>query len=716
MVLNVNELAALESDDPTASFAAIAEERAALNAQYRDPRESKPRRIAPPFAKVSPARMAKMQAFAASIFKNTRRSALERRGMKNASVPRAECDDAAALFARFAAAGAANARSMRELCAVDAPPPTRADVVATMRACKDGLDAQIAESARLRAADGLPMKVGSTPARSAWEVALATTPLADAPATFSAFHRGAASAPKPRGCGRIVTKQVPLTFVDLFDPSITFTAVAATTARKYAWIGRAIAVDSDPMVRLRSLPRPGAAARVLDILTPELVQRFLDACRSWAQASSESSQGLFHEAQAAQRLRATLVRVWRQKKAPRLRHGFLVPESSQFDVRRPLSRAASQALSQAAWTSAAVSRADSKEGARAAWTHTMAPLKLVSRVRQGRGRRLLNLALTRGEAGHAQRTQAVIEEQSAPIDASGVAAAAVAEVSTSLPTGWVERTHPSNGKTYYANLTTGESAWARPAGTAPTAMGAVADAALPAGWKENTDQSGRHYYTNAATSESTWTRPVAAWARPAGTAPTTMGAAADAALPAGWKENTDQTGRHYYTNAATSESTWTRPVATSRDTTTISVYDQRSGQSLEVDVCAEDTILAVKRLLISKHGGVAPQYQRLIFQGDVLDDDESVEGSGLESGTTVMWMQSAPTAAALPAGWQEHADPSGRKYYTSAAGQSTWERPAAAVAAVAALPTGWVERTHPTNGKTYYANATTGTSSWTRPE
>ena len=372
MVLNVSELAAMETGDPAGAFAAIAEERAALTAQYRDRCEGEASAdLTPAFAEVTPAEMLKMKTFAASIFKNTQRSALEQRGIKNAAVPQAECDAAAAVFARFAAAGAANHRRMRELCAVDTPPLTRAEVVAKMRAFHVELDAQIAERARLRAADDLPIKVGSTPARSAWEIALATTPLSSAPATFSAFHRSAASTPKPRGCGRIVTKRVPLQFVDLFDASITFAAVAATVAKKYGWTERAVAVDSDPMVRLRSLPCPGAAAHFLD-MTLEIGQRFLDACRSWAQSRGESRPGLFRERTEAQRARVELIRVvWRKETAPRLRHGFLIPDSSQFDVRRPLSRAASQALSQvewqglsqADWASTAASRAASHESA-----------------------------------------------------------------------------------------------------------------------------------------------------------------------------------------------------------------------------------------------------------------------------------------------------------------------------------------------------------------
>jgi ubiquitin-like protein Nedd8 len=312
-----------------------------------------------------------------------------------------------------------------------------------MRACKDGLDAQIAESARLRAADGLPMKVGSTSARSAWEVALATTPLADAAATFSAFHRGAASAPKPRGCGRIVTKKVPLTFVDLFDPSATFAAVAATAAVKFGWVERALADGSSPFVRLRSAPRPNVAPHPPS-LPASFCATFIDACATFIEASVAEAVSVAVSETRRARLTTVLTNRRNGWTRPRLEGGFVVPSTSVFATLRP------------------------------AFALSAAP--------------------------------------------------------------------------------------------------AAAPASAPA----------------------------------AGAAPARGG-----------------TG----------------------DVVLICIHDQRTGGSIELDVRSGDTVLGVKRVLATDHGGVAPQHQRLVFEGSVLDDDDTVQTAGLDAGTTVMWMQTAPEAA-----------------------------------------------------------------------
>jgi uncharacterized protein YbdZ (MbtH family) len=73
--------------------------------------------------------------------------------------------------------------------------------------------------------------------------------------------------------------------------------------------------------------------------------------------------------------------------------------------------------------------------------------------------------------------------------------------------------------------------------------------ALPAGWSERySQQHQRPYYCNAATGESSWTRP---------DGDVTTGRIA---LPAGWSERySQQHQRPYYCNAATGESSGTRP-------------------------------------------------------------------------------------------------------------------------------------------------------------
>lgn len=76
-------------------------------------------------------------------------------------------------------------------------------------------------------------------------------------------------------------------------------------------------------------------------------------------------------------------------------------------------------------------------------------------------------------------------------------------------------------------------------------------AALPDGWAAHLDAaSGRTFYHNAATGETSWEPPAA----PA--------AAAVAELPPGWAEHMDPgTGKSFYHNAATGETSWDRPAA-----------------------------------------------------------------------------------------------------------------------------------------------------------
>jgi hypothetical protein len=70
---------------------------------------------------------------------------------------------------------------------------------------------------------------------------------------------------------------------------------------------------------------------------------------------------------------------------------------------------------------------------------------------------------------------------------------------------------------------------------------------LPRGWEQVADPAtGRPYFCNRATGESSWTPPVA----PPPPAP----------LPPGWESGPDPaTGKPYFFNRATGESRWTPP-------------------------------------------------------------------------------------------------------------------------------------------------------------
>eukprot|EP00928_Gymnodinium_smaydae_P001075 TRINITY_DN1039_c0_g1_i1.p1 TRINITY_DN1039_c0_g1~~TRINITY_DN1039_c0_g1_i1.p1 ORF type:complete len:303 (+),score=36.94 TRINITY_DN1039_c0_g1_i1:60-911(+) len=79
--------------------------------------------------------------------------------------------------------------------------------------------------------------------------------------------------------------------------------------------------------------------------------------------------------------------------------------------------------------------------------------------------------------------------------------------------------------------------------------------ALPPGWEQATDPaSGRAYYCNRSTGETSWTPP--AVASPVAAVPSTS------ALPAGWEQATDPaSGKVYYFNRSTNQTSWELPQA-----------------------------------------------------------------------------------------------------------------------------------------------------------
>jgi len=144
-----------------------------------------------------------------------------------------------------------------------------------------------------------------------------------------------------------------------------------------------------------------------------------------------------------------------------------------------------------------------------------------------------------------------------------------------LPPDWAEVKDPRSGKTYYYNKKTKETSWTAPA-VEPEPEPAEAEPepepeprpqpepeprpqpeeppspavdALPPGWVEAKDpKSGKTYYYNKTTKETSWKKPSAS-------------AAADE-LPPHWAEVKDpNSGKTYYYNKVTKETSWKRPHA-----------------------------------------------------------------------------------------------------------------------------------------------------------
>ena len=155
--------------------------------------------------------------------------------------------------------------------------------------------------------------------------------------------------------------------------------------------------------------------------------------------------------------------------------------------------------------------------------------------------------------------------------AAAVTAAVSAHAETNLPAGWVAQTDSASGRVFYANALTGHTQWSPPA--VPNALHSTErtpehtpspkaqlevqpiEARLPGGWEERVDPTtARPFYVHRVTGASQWERPkdppVQSSEAPAG---------ADAMLPPGWQERSDQSGRIFYANLESGATQWERP-------------------------------------------------------------------------------------------------------------------------------------------------------------
>ena len=260
-----------------------------------------------------------------------------------------------------------------------------------------------------------------------------------------------------------------------------------------------------------------------------------------------------------------------------------------------------------------------------------------------------------------------------------------------LPPDWTEHKDPATGKAYYYNKLTKETTWDKPAPAAPKAPSVPAPAApggLPLDWTEHKDPAtGKAYYHNKLTKETTWEKPAT---RPgpsmppapaAPKAPSVPGApVAPGGLPPDWTEHKHPaTGKAYYYNKLTKETTWDKPATRPRP--------------------------------IMPPAPAAPKAP-------------SVPGAPIAPG-------------GLPPDWTEHKDPATGKayYYNKLTKETTWDKPAArpgpsmpsapaapkapsvprAPIAPGGLPPEWTEHKDPATGKVYYYNKITKETSWQRP-
>jgi len=229
------------------------------------------------------------------------------------------------------------------------------------------------------------------------------------------------------------------------------------------------------------------------------------------------------------------------------------------------------------------------------------------------------------------------------------------------------------------------------------------------------------------------------------------------ALPEGWIEATDPTtGKVYYYNEVSSESSWERPCAVAQEDkdangpSSLNVSDQLDADdkpvNVEEDVNADDQPISVEEEINNE-------------QPNTIIEDEAIVAN--EEPDVVEELSND----ALPEAWIETKDQSSGKvyYYNQTTGESAWERPcnvkeadqqevesivekeATSSAAeedsnvldevqpavdpqidegkeneqentVDMLPEGWIELTDEGSGKVYYFNELSGVTQWDRPE
>eukprot|EP00980_Cylindrotheca_fusiformis_P026306 scaffold15772_cov162-Cylindrotheca_fusiformis.AAC.8 len=340
-----------------------------------------------------------------------------------------------------------------------------------------------------------------------------------------------------------------------------------------------------------------------------------------------------------------------------------------------------------------------------------------------------------------------------------------------IPDEWVETVDPSTGGVYYFNSLTQETSWEKPMSRGDPALVAtgseiaeessaenIADKAEPAAgeeceeqadatseWVEAIDSAGAKYYYNTTTQETSWEKPASFLAAEAGPdgdeapevtsssmAPQNLDLPAHALGPSStnsvendlqetatdWVAMTDESsGKVYYYNSATQETSWENPKGKFQGDSTITSREDPNSETMP-------------------NTGRASHVNGLESTGAFLEDSGESSEVVEPNGTSSEWV-----ATFDESNGQTY-------YYNTVTKETTWEKPTSSVKdkANAVVEPGpmvenefvgdedgdadsiegasdkddpvsseWVATVDETSGQTYYFNTVTQETSWEKP-
>ena len=294
---------------------------------------------------------------------------------------------------------------------------------------------------------------------------------------------------------------------------------------------------------------------------------------------------------------------------------------------------------------------------------------------------------------------------------------------------WVETADPTSGQTYYFNSKTNETSWEKPNSYSTAAAdannGSPSTPSMEAGqdatggcesdWSETVDPtSGKAYYFNSKTGETSWEKPTAGEAEIANI--NTTGDNEPSQDAAEWVEATDiSTGSTYYYNSGTGETSWERPSALDSEEKS----SPPDTSSTTPEATTESTLFTTADADDDPAGRTEekPEIDQNCYSTDAAIDqseliqeetnslvvaEEEVKEESDAVAATAKAEDEAPEGVACP---QE----------SNVSETATTTEIKSDESSSNALPDGWVKANDPSSGKVYYCNMKTQETSWKRP-